>query len=467
MPETTAIGSRLREGRTPSAVPIVPPKLTAPSVPVPVTPSYPLPAPGSLVGRQRELGLILAALPDELSQPVKSRLVLLAAEAGMGKTRLLAEVARHAVEHETLVLAGGCYEEEGRLSWGPIHDALLDYVRAQPDDMLYAQLGDLLPQLVQIVPELQPRLPHVPELPSTDAETQRLRLFSTVAQILERISSDRRLLLLLDDLHWADEVTLQVLHFLLRQPGLERVLLLGAYRSDEMAPGTQLARLVDKAGETLSIPTVSVQALSADDTSKVLAERVGGKCDMGLISTLHERSAGNPFFAMQMFRLLEREGRVRLDGGSWRLAPGAQVDLPPAVRDTIARRLRLVEPAVRTTLGLGAVLGREFPFAALEAMADASEDVLFGELDAAREAHLIRESGDGYAFVHPLLWEVAYGRVPDQRRRRLHEGATLALERLYGDSSEEHVAELAWHAVEAGSSERSVRYRIRRPPSPD
>jgi DNA-binding SARP family transcriptional activator/class 3 adenylate cyclase len=464
-PETIALIDEFRAERaeraerTREVAPLAVAVPAPPSRSVDVRPTYPLPAPGRIVGRDGELSRIESWLPGN-SPGSSLRLVLVSAEAGMGKTRLLAEVAEMAYGRDLLVLAGGCYEEEGRLPWGPLHDALLDYVRVQPENLLRRQLGDLLPSLAQIVPELRARLHDIPDSAGGDAEAQRLRLFSTVAQVLERIADEKPLVLILDDLHWADDVTLQILHFLVRQPGLDNVRILGAYRSDEVARGTPLEGLQIRAGAGGPVELVNVQPLSGDDLAMLLEDRLAGQCAEDLVHGLHHRSAGNPFFALQMARLLEQEGRLQRDEGRWELIPDTKIDLPPAVRETVGRRLRHLDSEVRTILGLGAVLGREFDYAPLEAMSDGGEDSIFDSLDQAQAAGLIREAGEGYAFVHPLLWEVIYGRIPDQRRRRLHDRAGRSLEELYGASAAERPGELAWHFVEAGNRERGLLYAL-------
>lgn len=426
-----------------------------------VVPSYPLPLSGPLRGRQMELNTILTMLPGgDGSSPGPPGFALVAADAGMGKTRLLSEVARRAATSELLVLAGGCYEEEGRLPYGPLHDALFDYIQAQPDVLLQSQLGQLLPLMAEIVPEVWARIPILPETQSTDPQARRLRLYSTVAQVFQRISAERSLLLLLDDLHWADESTLQLLHFLLRQTGMQNVLIVGAYRTDEVIPGTPLAQLVDRAGTQEGCRVVELGSLSEEEMTTLLADRLGGACSLELAATLHQRSAGNPFFSVQMMQLLQQEGSLRKQDDRWSLATDVQIDLPPAVRDTVARRLRHITSEARSSLALGAVLGREFDYVALEAITDLTEDVLFEALDAADDAGILRETGSGYAFVHPLLWEVVYGRVPDQRRRRLHDRAGLALEELYGEETADHAPELAWHFLESGNGPRALTYSL-------
>jgi DNA-binding SARP family transcriptional activator/class 3 adenylate cyclase len=458
--ETTGLVQRLRVERGRAAGPV-----TAVAVPeaeklADVRPSYPLHRTGRFAGRGAVLARVTSFLPQQAGGAAAIRLLMVGAEAGMGKTRLLAEVAEVAYGRRVLVLAGGSYEEEGGLPWGPMHDALLDYMRAQPDTFLRDRLHDLLPTLAQIVPELRTRFRDIGETPAGDAEAQRLRLFSTVAQTLERISSDRSLLLILDDLHWADDVTLQAVHFLLRQPGLDRVLLLGGYRPEEVMPDTPLGRLVAAAGRGESAMAIPLDALGGDDVAVLLEDRMEGACGERVVRTLRERSSGNPFFAIQMAGLLRQEGALRREAGRWEMDTNARVDLPPAVRETVGRRLRHITPEARAVLTAGSILGREFDYAPLEATADADEQALFDALDEIQEVGIVRESGEGYVFAHPLLWEVVYARIPEHRRRRAHERAGKALDGIYGGQAEAHAGELAWHFVESGNRERALTYSL-------
>jgi DNA-binding SARP family transcriptional activator/class 3 adenylate cyclase len=428
---------------------------------VPVIPTYPLPRIGPLMGRDEELAQMLAALPrrePQVSAPV--RLLLVAAEAGMGKTRLLAELAERAREEGLLTLAGGCYEQEGKLPYGPIHDALLDYVRGEPQAVLRSRLDDLLPELARILPELRTRLLDIPEPMVSDAEGQRLRLFSTVAQVLERVSASSAIVLILDDLHWADDASLQLLHYLLRQRGLDRVLIVGTYRTEEVTSETPLAQLEAEARDAAWAELFPLMPLEEESLQSVLNERMDGRLVTSLVTALHERSAGNPFFALQMVGLLAQEGRLVEGEEGWRLAEGATVELPPEVRATVARRLRRLARQEREVLTVGAVLGREFGYPALEAVWGRDEDALYAAIEASMSEQVLSETEEGYAFGHPLLHEVVYERVPSGQRGRLHRRVGAALETLYGERTEGRAAELARHFLQGDDPERALTYSM-------
>ena len=407
------------------------------SLPPPVHPTYPLPSSGFCVGRDRELVKIEARFPGVESD---TRLVLLRGEAGVGKTWLLGEVARRARERGILVLAGGCYEAEGRLPYGPFHDALTDYLTAQSAEGLQRTLGDLLPDLARLVPERH-RSTADSETDERGVERLRLRLFTAAAGALERIVRQAPLLLILDDLHWADEGSLQLLHFLIRQPSLAGLLILGTYRTEDALPSLLQLR------ERPDVLNLEIPALSREEITVLLEDRLGGPCDPALVKTLLSRCGGNPFFILQTVRLLQSEGSLGYGSAGWTIAPDAPIGLPPAIEGTIARRLSRLDEAQGKAIAIGAVLGREFSFPAIAALWPDGEDALFAALDGALDAFLVSETGTGYTFRHPLLREVAYSRIPLHRRRKLHSAAGRTLEHLYGEDAPQHAAELAHHFV--------------------
>jgi DNA-binding SARP family transcriptional activator len=423
-------------------------------------PTYPLPALGTLVGRGTEVMDILRPMMQDGSSRLS--LILLAAEAGIGKTRLLAEAAWRAREAGALTLAGGSYEQEGRLPYGPIHDALLDYVRCQSSVALRQRFEGLFEELARIVPELHDILPMVTVAWPGDADSQRLRLFAGVARIFERIAAERPIILLLDDLHWADEATLQLLHFLGRHLGGSDLLIVAAFRSEEMMGESSLSMLVAETKRSEWGRCISLGSLSEAELSRMLSERLADPCSPTLVHELFKRSVGNPFVALQTQRLLQQEGALEKTGDGWHLATSAVTHVPEEVRTIVARRLHHLGEATREMLSVAAVLGREFPYPALEAMWEGDEKPLFATLDEAVRAQLLRETEHGYAFRHPILWEVVYSAIGRPRRARLHGRAGLALKTLYHMEPEGHAAELAHHFVEAGSAqaERATRYLI-------
>ncbi|MBV9281631.1 MAG: AAA family ATPase, partial [Chloroflexi bacterium] len=425
----------------------------------PVVPAYLRRAEGPFVGREAEV--VHAIAPVVAGSVDGPRLVLLTADAGMGKTRTLGEMARRARAAGALTLAGGCYEQEGGLPYGPIRDALLDYVGSQSTEVLRADLDGLAAEVAEIVPEVRRRL-GAPVESRDDGGGRRLHLFTSVADLLSRITRDQTLVLLLDDLHWADAISLQLLHFLLRQDQLRHVLMVGAYRDDGGATDSPLASLVSEAGRAgTRTEVIPLPPLGEADMAALLTEELRGSCAGSLVKTLHQRSGGNPFFALQMLALLRDQGQLERRADGWRAAISASVTLPLAVRETVRRRLRRLGRDEATVLRLGAVLGQAFGYAPLEALWDGEERDLYSALESLIEAGLLRQTEEGYAFPQPLVQEVVYQGLPLYPRRRLHRRAGLALERVYGRDAEAHIAAIAHQFVEGEDAERAVPYAER------
>jgi predicted ATPase len=392
-----------------------------------------------------------------------SGLLLIAGDAGIGKTRLLAEVARQAQERWLLVLAGGSYQAEGRLPLGAFHDALLDYVESQSDEVLQLQIGGLLPALQRVVPELRTRFPGVTEEHMASLEDQRLRIFWTITRVFKQISEIQPLVLLLDDLHWADETTLQLLHYLTRQPGLNQMLTVGVYRPGETATSEELDQLLVGRTDASGPHYLALPALHLSELATVLGHRLGGVCAPDLVRAVHQRSAGNPFFALEVVGLLQQEGRLEqhhdANGTVWTLKGSLEGDLPRAVRETVAQRLSQLAPDVLELLQLTSVIGRQVSYATLADLWEGGDRSLLRALDTAIAAQILEEAESGYAFRHPLLQEVVYRQLSEARRAWLHGRIAESLEHLYGSRADEHASELAHHVVAGGKDgERALRY---------
>lgn len=412
------------------------------------------------VGRENELAQLLAPVGAvALEGP---QLALLSGEAGMGKTRILVEVAERARCQGALTLAGGCYEQEKGLPYGPIHDALLDLIRTESPDRLHTQLQGVFNDIAKIVPEVRDCEAHPHAEAAGDGEGQRLRLFAATSLFVERVSRDRPLLLLLDDLQWVDDSTLQLIHFLLRQEAPTNLFLLGAYRHHEVPEGSSLALLMEegRAGREGGIRahTVVLGALNEQEMDGLLRLHAEDGCPDSVLNSLQARAEGNPFFALQMLELLRDEGTLdRIDG---RKLMAEKFDLPIAVRDTITRRVRRLNVTSAQALDLAAIIGLECNSAVLATVWHDDEDILFTALDRCTRAGLLLEVEDGYQFSHHLLREVVYDKVSAPVKRRLHGEVGDALEASYGDRAREHAPELARHFLASKEPQRALPYLI-------
>jgi predicted ATPase len=223
---------------------------------------------------------------------------LLSGDTGIGKTRILAEAAHQCLEARMVTLGGRCYEQEGRIAYAPIHDALLDYISTQPISLLHAQLDGLPGTIAAIIPEVRSRLRFGDERQPAQTADQRLYLFVAVGQLLERIGQNRPLALFLDDLQWADESSIQLVHFLLRQDRLRCLRLIGAYRADELAPDAPLTKLIGPPGQSDGIDELTLHPFSRTALISLIEAELSARCSGGLVAVLERKSGGNPFFVL-------------------------------------------------------------------------------------------------------------------------------------------------------------------------
>jgi DNA-binding SARP family transcriptional activator/tetratricopeptide (TPR) repeat protein len=400
----------------------------------------------ALVGRERELDALRAAWRDARSG--RRRLVLLAGEPGIGKTRLATELAHEA---EGTALYAAC-QEDALVSYQPFVEALRHYIRsAQPDQ---GALGPGAGELARLIPELASA--EAPA-PAGDPETRRYLLFEGVSALLTEAAP---LLLVLDDLHWADRATLHLLRHVIRAPEDAAMLIAGGYREAEITPDHPLAELLADLRRDRLFERISLDGLDERAVADLIASHAGHAAPSALVEAVHEHTDGNPFFVEEVMRDLIETGVLFERGGRWSsaLTPD-EIGVPEGVKEVVRSRLARQSDACRAALSAAAVLGREFSFEVLRSTVESAEDVLIGSLEEAADAQLIVESGGGYAFTHALVRETLYGGLSGPRRQRMHARAAHAIEATPGAP----VAALAVHhrlAGPAGDPEKAIAYSL-------
>ena len=402
------------------------------------------PAAGAFVGRQAELDDLLAGLEAALGG--RGRLILLAGDPGIGKSRLADELIHNARERGADVLVGRCWEAGGAPAYWPWVQALRGYIRRLDPALLRTELGATAADIAPIVPELHGMLPDLPDQ-RADLEGARFRLFDATAEFLRTASRRRPILLFLDDLHAADAPSLLLLQFLVRELGSSNILALGAYRSVDPVPGSPLRAMLAAVAREPTTHRLILKGLTEGDVAEYV-ELAGQNASSDLVTALHEETEGNPLFMVEMVRLLAIEGHDVVQRR-------AQIpfDIPESVRDVITRRLAHLSDECNRILVLASVLGREFAPAALASLAEVSSDDLLEQLDEAMTAGVLSPvpgSHDQVRFAHVLIRDTLYDGLTTTRRVRLHRLAVDALSDLYRSDPGPHLAELAHHSI-AGS----------------
>jgi tetratricopeptide (TPR) repeat protein len=431
--KTRALVNELRASAVESATEPTAPPLTLPPPPALLARRFR----SGFAGREREL----AALREcwRLATTGERTLALVAGEPGIGKTRLAIELAARLRPDDPLVLYGRCHEE-ALVPYRPFVEALGPLVAVNPP------VGDLHP----LLPELRAAEPE------RDGEGARFRFFEAVDRLLVGAAGERPTLLLLDDLHWADEPALLLLSHLARSPQRGRLLVLGTYRDTDLGRGHPLTSALADLRRDPGFERVRLRGLDPADARQLMAGWLRVEEVPGLAPVVHSETDGNPFFIEEVLAHLRETGR-----------PIAELGVPESVREAIGRRVEsITEPAGRA-LSIAAVIGREFELGVLARVADLSTGELEELMEEALRAGLVYEdprSAGRLAFSHSLVREALYAEPSITRRVRLHSRVAAALEALDVETPGRHLDEIAYHlyqAASAGEAGRAVVYATR------
>lgn len=409
----------------------------------------------TLVGREGDMQHIRAAI--EAAADGDGRVIMLAGEPGVGKTRLAQEATLDARNRGFMVVTGTCYEPEQGTPFYPFLEALSQAYDAAPPSIQSAvrrqwpSLGKLLP--AQSIPN--------PEGAAGSQEEQQ-RLFWAVTGFLQAMAEHLPVALLLDDLQWADGSTLGLLQHLARHTRTHRILLLGTYRDVEIDRRHPLeAMLLDLSRQQL-LQRIAVHRLPVEGTAALLAHSLGMEdTSQEFAALLHSHTEGNPFFVQEVVRSLVERGDVYRENGRWSRRALEEIEVPESVRAVVGQRLSHLSEEAQTLLQEASVLGHTFVFDDLQQVDGRSEVEIERALDDAVTAGLVREAGsDLYAFNHNLTQQSLYGELSSRRKRRLHLAAGDTLERQPAVVREQRLAEIARHFQKAEVPERALPYTM-------
>ena len=426
-------------------------------------------AQGAFVGRQKEMGDLKAGLEDVLSG--RGRMMTLVGEPGIGKTRTSQELATYAGLRGAKVLWGRCYEEQGVPPYWPWVQAIRSYVRDAEPEKLSTEMGAGAADIAEVVSDVKTQLPGLQPAPQLEPEQARFRLFDSITAFLRSASEARPLVVVLDDLHWADKPSLLLLQFVVREIANSRLMIIGTYRDMELSRQHPLAESLGELTRERAFQRVLLRGLSQEDVESFVEVAAGVRADTGLVNAVYTQTEGNPLFVTEVVRLLVQEGQLGQNVGTMSSA-GRQTEswtvrIPEGVREVIGRRLNRMSERCNDTLTMASIVGREFEFSQLKALVeDLSEDMLLDVLEEALAARVIEEMPDSigrYQFTHALLQETLMDELSLTRRVRLHARIAESLEAMYGDDAELHAAELAFHFEQAQSmvgTDKLVRYSM-------
>ena len=412
----------------------------------------------AFVGRRRELAELLEAL--EGGADSQRHLFLISGEPGIGKTRLVDEVAAGARDRGVRVVWGRCWEGEGAPAYWPWIQVLrASLSEVEPEQRRALLESEVTPHIAhdvaQIVPELRPALLEGPRPSATtqlDPEQARFRLFDSVTNLLKNFARSKAMLIVLDDLHDGDQASLMMLRFVARELAGASILLVGTYRDVEVRRSRPLGKLIGEISrEARSIP---LAGLSEAEVANFVESLAGQRFDDKLVARLYAATNGNPLFIDGIVRLL-------IAGGA-PAASDAPFSIPGGVREAIHLRLGRLSQQTNATLSVAAAIGNEFEVRRCQLVAGFPADQVHPLLDEAAGADVVTPLGYGrYRFSHALIREALYGDIDTNTRIALHGKIGEVTEELYRDDIEPHLAELAHHFGEARSAEKAIDYSIR------
>jgi predicted ATPase len=324
-------------------------------------------------------------------------------------------------------------------------------------------MGPGAADIAQVVSEIKERLPDLSPPPTLEPEQARFRLFDSVTTFLKNAGKLQPLVIILDDLHWADKPSLLLLQFLARELKDASILVIGAYRDMELGRQHPLAQTLGELSRLGLSARILLRGLTEQDVARFIEMTAGIKPTAQLVKTVYQQTEGNPFFLNEIVRLLVVEGQL----GRPQPSTASGVRIPEGVREVIGRRLDQLSDGCNRVLTLGSVIGREFTLDVLEPLSETSGDQLLELLDEAMAARVINEVPQAighYSFVHALIRETLYDEISTARRVRLHRRIGETLEKLYASHPDSHLNELAYHffeAAPAGNSDQAIDYAIR------
>jgi predicted ATPase len=416
---------------------------------------------GKFVGRLRELETLRGTLDQVLAR--HGRIVLLAGEPGIGKTRMAQELARLAESHGATVLWGHCPEEAGAPPYWPWVQIIRAALRAADARALLRDVGSGASDIADIVPEIRDLIPELePSVRLEDAAQARFRMFESIRQLLNSLGERQTTMLVLDDLHWADAPSLRLLEFLAPEMADARLLLVGTYRPTELSRQHPLSDTLGSLARAPQATRVHLAGLTADEVHDFITAATGTRPPGWLAASLYRQTEGNPLFLREIVRFLEQHGLFGADCASAPVSLPAAIRIPEGVREVIGRRLNLLSTACNDALALAAVIGREFSDDLLLRAVGHDNQKLTDALDEALGAHIIEERPDGhYQFAHNLIRMTLYDELRPARRRQMHRAVGAALEASRRSDLDAVLPELARHFVVAGDLDRAVEYATR------
>jgi len=424
-----------------------------------------LPAEPALVGREQQIEQLMQHLDSAWNG--QGTTVFIGGEAGVGKTRLVTEFLNLAKKKGTKVLSGWCLSEAA-IPYFPFTEAFNTYISTMSDAKAKAAVTKQLGITGWLRgPEIT-RESKTRELFSTP-EIERDRTFETAATALLQLSANEPTILFLDDLHWADHLSLALLHYLARKCRNSRLLIIGTYRLEELIRTKEeklhpLEQTMFSMSREDLLVKMELDCLKQNDFPEFFRSIFGFSADEEFVKKLYKETEGNPLFALETLNLLVEEGVLLEKEGQWTLAaPLEKIGIPSKVQEVIAQRIARLEREERELIDLAAVCGFSFrPDTLSRTLALDIAKVLRTLVEIEKRHRLIRLTDSTFEFTHHKIREAIYANLPSELRRIYHLKTASCLEQVLSEKiSDGYIADIALHYVEGGAPEKAFEYLVK------
>ncbi len=392
----------------------------------------------------------MASALKQMIASTRAPIVLVSGEPGIGKSSLVSEFARIAYDQDAVVLYGRC-DEELAVPYQPWSEALRHLLTHAPE----SSLRDVGPEMARLVPEIRERRVDLAAPAMSDADAERYVLFASVIELFAAVSSDAPLVLVLDDLHWADRPTTELLRQLATSDVPMRVLVVGTFRDADIGPNHPLTDTLAAFHRDSASTRIALRGLGDTELLELMEETAGHELDedgLALRDALLAETDGNPFFVVEILRhLAETDAITQQQDGRWVATSELRATgLPVSVREVLGRRVAHLGATAMESLSAASVIGRDFDLETLSSLLDQEDSSLLDLLDHAVAANLVREVGPGrFSFAHALVEHALYEELGSTRRARLHRRVAEIIEQQTRGEPGDRVGELAHHWAEA------------------
>lgn len=423
----------------------------------------------TLVGRKLELAQISTLLDTAVSG--RSNLLIFSGTSGIGKTRLLVELKNQAAIKKTLCLVGRGEETKLDLPYYPLLDMLKSYLFSLGKEKT-AEIEQLLNPFVNEMIEMMPELKELglqSGASTLPVEQKRFAILQGLTQVFKNLSQKTPLVILLDDLQWADEASIQFLINFSRAPQDAAIMVAAAYSNDvarQAEISLPLNSLLSKLRKGLAFQEIALALLEEDQVDEMIRSMLPGFTPPAeLTKKIYQTTKGNPLFIEETLKELAAEGTLFFENGQWNAKSLADIKLPASLKEAVEKRMEHLDEETKDALAQAAALGDGFNLNILREVSEKNEGHLLDLIDKARDAELIREeiklSDNRFDFVNHQIREVIYGLINKETKKLLHQKIGQAVEKLFGDNIEEFVSDLAYHYQRSDSKQKADEYSRR------